>query len=180
MHSEQSLAIYLTSLCISFLICKTETLRYQVHRTGARLQWFDTYKTHTKMVGICIISISVQFSSVAHLCPTLWDTMDCSTPGLSVHHQLPEFTQIHVHWVGDDIQLSHPLLSPSPTTFSLSQHQGIFQWVSSSHQVVKVVAVLASTSILPVNLQDWFPLKWTGWISLQSKGLSRVFSNTTV
>ena len=122
---------------------------------------------------------SVQFSSVAHLCPTLWDPMDCSTPGLSVHHQLPEFTQIHVHWVGDDIQLSHPLLSPSPTAFSLSQHQGIFQWVSSSHQVVKVVAVLASTSILPVNLQDWFPLKWTGWISVQSKGLSRVF-NTTV
>ena len=123
---------------------------------------------------------SVQFSSVAHLCPTLWDPMDCSTPGLSVHHQLPEFTQIHVHWVGDDIQLSHPLLSPSPTAFSLSQHQGIFQWLSSSHQVVKVVGVLASTSILPVNLQDWFPLGWTGWISFLSKWLSRVFSNTTV
>ena len=81
---------------------------------------------------------SVQFSSVAQSCPTLWDPMDCSTPGLPVCHQLPEFTQTHVHWVGDAIQPSHPLLSPSPA-FNLSQHQGIFQWVSSSYQVAKVL-----------------------------------------
>ena len=65
--------------------------------------------------------------------------MDCSMPGLPVHHQLPEFTQPHVHWIGDAIQPSHPLSSPSPPAFNLSQHQGLFQWVSSSHQVVKVL-----------------------------------------
>ena len=64
--------------------------------------------------------------------------MDCSTPSLPVHHQLPEFTQTHVHWVGDAIQLSHPLLSPSPPSFNHSQHQGLFKWVSSLHQVGKV------------------------------------------
>ena len=79
-----------------------------------------------------------QFSSVAQSCPTLWDPMDCSMPGLPVHHQLPESTQTHVHQVGDVIQPSHPLLSPSPI-FNFSQHQGLFQWVSSSHQVAKVL-----------------------------------------
>ena len=122
---------------------------------------------------------SVQFSSVTQSCPTLCDPMDCSTPSFPVHHQLPEFTQTHVHWVGDAIQLSHPLSSPSPPAFNLSQHQGLFQWVSSSHQVAKV-RVSASISVLQMNTQDWFPLWWTSWISLQSKGLSRVFSITTV
>ena len=103
--------------------------------------------------------------------------MDCSMPGLPVHRQLPEFNQTHVYWVSDAIQLSHPLLSPSPPAFKLSQHQGLSQWVSSSHQVARVSA---SVSVLPMNIQDWFLLEWTGWISLQSKGLSRVFSNTTV
>ena len=82
---------------------------------------------------------SSQFSSVAQSCPTLCKPMDSSTPGLPVHHQLPEFTQTHVHWVGDAIQPSHPLLSPSPPTFHLSQHQGLFKWVGSSHQVAKVL-----------------------------------------
>ena len=77
-------------------------------------------------------------SEVAQSCPTLWDPMDYSTPGFPVHHQLLEFTQIHVHWVGDAIQPSHPLSSPSPPALNLSQHQGLFQWVSSSHQVAKV------------------------------------------
>ena len=108
------------------------------------------------------------------------DPMDCSTPGLPVHHQLLEFTQTHVWWVGDAIQPSHPLSSPSPPALNLSQHQGLFQWGSSLHQVANVLAFSASTSVLPMNTQDWSPLGWTGWISLQSKGLSRVFSNTTV
>ena len=82
---------------------------------------------------------AVQFSSVAQSCPTLCDPMDCSTPGLPVHHQLLEFTQTHVHWVGDAIQPSHPLLSPSPPAFNLSQQKGIFQGVSSLHQVAKVL-----------------------------------------
>ena len=77
------------------------------------------------------------FSSVTQSCLTLCDSMECSMPGLPVHHQLPEFTQTHVHWVGDAIQPSHPLLSPSPPTFNLSQHQGLFRWVSSSYQVAK-------------------------------------------
>ena len=81
---------------------------------------------------------SVQFSSVAQSCPTLCDSMNCSTPGLPVHHQLSEFTQTHVHRVGDAIQPSHPLLSPSPPAPNPSQHQGLFQWVNSSHEVAKV------------------------------------------
>ena len=82
---------------------------------------------------------SVQFSSVAQSCPTLCDPKDCSTPGLPVHHQLPEFTQTHVHWVGDAIQPSHPLSSPSPPALSLSKHQGLFKRVSSLHQVAKLL-----------------------------------------
>ena len=82
---------------------------------------------------------SVQFSSVAQSCPTLWDPMNHSTPGFPVHHRLPLSTQTHVHWVGNTIQPSHPLLSPSPPAFNLSQHQGLFKWVSSSHEVAKVL-----------------------------------------
>ena len=122
---------------------------------------------------------AVQFSSIAQLCPTLRDLMNCSTPGLHVHHQLLEFTQTHVHWVSDAIQPSHPLSSPSSPTFSLSQHQGLFKWINYA-SAGQSIGVSASTSVLPMNIQDWFPLGWTGWISLQSKGPSRVFSNTTV
>ena len=75
----------------------------------------------------------------SHSRQTLCNPMDCSTPGLPVHHQLPKFTQIHVHWVSDAIQPSHPLSCPFPPTFKLSQHQGLFQWVSSSHQAAKVL-----------------------------------------
>ena len=80
-----------------------------------------------------------QCSSVTQLCLTLCNPMDCSMPGLSVHHQLPEFTQIHVHWVSDAIKPSHPLLSSSPPAFNLFQHQGLLKWVSSLHQVAKVL-----------------------------------------
>ena len=80
----------------------------------------------------------VQFSSVAQLCLALCDPMDCSMPGLPIHCQLPEFTQTHVHWVGDAIQSSHALSSPSPT-FNLYQHLGLSKWVSSSHQMAKVL-----------------------------------------
>ena len=79
----------------------------------------------------------LQFSSVTRSCPTLFDPMDGSTPGLPVHHRLPDFAQTHVHRVSDAIQLSHPLLSPSPPAFNHPQHQGLFQWVTSSHQVAK-------------------------------------------
>ena len=82
---------------------------------------------------------SSQFSSVAQSCPTLCDPMNRSTPGLPVHHQLQEFTQTHVHRVSDAIQLSHPLSSPSPPAPNPSQHQRLFQWVNSSHEVAKVL-----------------------------------------
>ena len=81
--------------------------------------------------------VSVRFSSVAQSCLTLCDPVDCSMPGFPVHHLLPELTQAHVHWVGDTIQPSHPLWSPSPPAFS--QHQGLFRRVSSPHQVAKVL-----------------------------------------
>ena len=106
--------------------------------------------------------------------------MDCSTPGFPFHQQLPELTQFHVHWIGGAIQPSYPLPFLSLHAFNLSHHQSIFQWVSfffaSGGQSI---GVSDSTSVLPMNAQDWPPLGWTGWISLQSKGLSRV-SNTTV
>ena len=81
---------------------------------------------------------SINFSSVAQLCLTLCDPMNCSTPGLPVHHQLPELTQTHIHRVSDAIQSSHPLLSPSPPAPNPSQHQSLFQWVNFSHEVAKV------------------------------------------
>ena len=93
----------------------------------------------------CLVS---QFSLVTQSCLTLCDPLDCSTPGLPVHHQLQEFTQNHVHWVSDAIQPSHSLLFPSPV-YNLSQHQDLFQWVSSSHQVAKVLDF--SFSISPSN-----------------------------
>ena len=121
-----------------------------------------------------------QFSSVAQSCPTLCNPMNHSMPGLPVHHQLPEFTQTHFHRVSDAIQPSHPLSSPSPPqsqslpaseSFPMSQ---LFTWG------VQSTGVSALASFLPKNTQGWSPSEWTGWISLQSKGPSRVFSNTIV
>ena len=120
-----------------------------------------------------------QFSSVAQLDPTLWDSMDYSTPGLPVHQQLPEFAQTHVHWVGDAIQTSCSLSSIFPPAPNPSQHLSLFHWVNSAwHSQSTEVSALAS--FLPKNTQDWSPSEWNGWISLQSKGFSRVFSNTKV
>ena len=119
-------------------------------------------------------------NSVAQLCPTLCDPMNHSMPGLSVHHQLPESTQTRVHWVGDAIQPSHPLSSPSPPALNSFSASGSFQMSQLFSSRGQNIGVSASTSDLPMNTQDWSPLGWTSWISLQSKGLSRVFSNTTV
>ena len=103
--------------------------------------------------------LEVQFSSVAQSCPTLWDPMDCSMPGLPVHHQLLEFTQTQVHQVGDAIQPSHPLLSPSPPAPNPSQHQCLFQWVNSSHEVAKVLEFQLQHQSFQwtsrTDLQDW-------------------------
>ena len=112
-----------------------------------------------------------QVSPVAQSCLTHCDPMDCSTPGLPVHHHLPEFTQTRVHQVGDAIQPSHPLLSPSPPA-SIR--------VFSSESVLHIRWPKYWSFSFSISPQDWFPLGWTGWISLLSKGLSKVFSNTTV
>ena len=151
--------------------------------------------SRAKEVRLCFLLISLEFSleqstqfsvqrfhkfsSVAQSCPILCDPMNRSTPGLLVHHQLPEFTQTHVHRVGDAIQPSHPLSSPSPSAPNASQHQSfpmsqLFAWGGQS------TGVSATASFPPKKSQGWSPSEWTGWISLQSKGLSRVFSNNKV
>ena len=107
--------------------------------------------------------VSVQFSSVAQLCLTLCDPMNCSTPGLPIHHHLPELAQTHVHWVGNAIQSSHPLSSPYPPAFNISQYQGLFQWVSSLDQVAKVLELQLQHQSFPVNIQGWFPLGLLVW-----------------
>ena len=146
-----------TILCISSVVSLPSLQRYR---------YKDSYS-------------SVQLSSVAQSGPTLCNHMDCSTPGFPLHYQLSDLAQTHVRWVGDAIQPSHPLSSPSPPALNLSQHQSLFkcQLFASGGQRI---GVSASTSVLTVNTQDWSPLGWTGWISLQSKELLRVFSNTTV
>ena len=119
-----------------------------------------------------------RFSSVQSLsCPTLCDPMDCITPGLPVHHQLSEFTQTHVYWVSDAIQPSHPVIpfSSCLQSFPASGSYQMSQFFASGSQSTKDL-----TSVLPMNIRDWFPLWLTGFIILQSKGCSRVFSKTIV
>ena len=117
-----------------------------------------------------------QFSSVAKLWPTLCDPMNCSTPDLPVHHQLLDSTQTHVHWVGDAIQPSHPPSSPSPSAFNLSQHQGLFQWVSSSHQVAKALEfqlqhkTLVVYRFIKLCIYSYIHFPWKWVTSLELKG----------
>ena len=132
--------------------------------------------SHAQVITITLLSFT-SLDSVTQSRLTLCNPMNCRTPGFAVHHQLLELAQTHVHWVGDAIQPSHPLSSPSPPAFNLSQHQCflVSQFFSSGSQSIEV-----SASVLPVSIQDWLPLGLTDLISVQSKGLSRVFSNTTV
>ena len=137
-------------------------------------------------VGIGEKKGSVQFNSVAQSCLTLCNPIDCSMPGLSVHHHPLEFTQNHVHWVSDAIQPPHPLLFlinhviPFSSCLQFFPASGFFPLSQLFTSGGQSIGVSASAPVLPMNTQDWSPLGWTGWISLQSKGLSRVFSNTTV
>ena len=117
---------------------------------------------------------SVQLLSRVRLC----DPMNHSTPGLPIHHQLPEFTQTHVHQVSDAIQPSH--LVPFSSHLQSFPASGSFLMIQLFTSSAHNTGVSASASVFPMKIQDWFPLGWTGWISLQSKGLSRVFSNTIV
>ena len=107
----------------------------------------------------------LEFSLVSHSCPTLWDPMGCSSPGFPVDHQLLELAQTHVHWVGDAIQPSHPLSSPSPPAFNLSQHQALFQWVSSSHQVSKLLEFQLHNQSFQWIFRTDFLYYWLIWFS---------------
>ena len=151
-----------------------------VKHDWTEFHWFPSKKYSKSKEQATVLSLSsVQFShsvvsdsSRPHECQA---PKNPSTPSFAVHHQLLEFTQTHVHWVGDAIQSSHPLSCPQ--SFPASGSFPMSQLFTSSGQNI---GVSASTSVLPMNTQDWFPIGWTGWISLQCKGLSRVFSNTTV
>ena len=126
-------------------------------------------------IFLLYLKTQFQFNTVAQSCPTLCNPMECSTPGLPVYHQLPEFIQTHVHWVGDAIQPSPPLSSHSPRAFNLSQHQGVFQWLSSSYQVAKVLLSFSfsiSTSDEHSGLIS-FRMDWLDFLAVQGtlKGL---------
>ena len=133
--------------------------------------WFNTKCKSVLCCGHCY--------SVAKLCPTPCDPMDCSTSGFPILHHLLEFVQTHIHWVGDTIQPSHPLLSTSLLDLNLSQHQDLFQWVSSLHQIAKVVELQLQHQFSQWILRVDF-LRLTALISLLSKRLSRVFSSNTI
>ena len=173
-------------LFLNSLVSSTDLYVYQCtkyHTVHDTTQY--VYKYNTQDYWSFIVNLqSVQFSSVAQSCLTLCNPMNCSTPGLPVHHQLPEPTQTHVHWVSDAIQPSHPLSSPSPPALNLSQHQGLFKWVSSLHQVAKVLEFQLQHQLLfvfrcikpHVSVRGW----WEPWnqsfaiqaLALQT-GLSR-------
>ena len=144
----------------------TETIKIDVTLVNEKDYWpvKEMLFGRKNKVTIMMSFSSVQFSSVTQSCPALCDPMNCSTPGLPVHHHLPEFTQTHVHRVGDAIQPSHPL-SPFPPTPNPSQHQSfpmsqLFAWGGQSP------GVSALASFLPKKSQGWSPSEWTGWISL--------------
>ena len=118
---------------------------------------------HAHKDAPAVVASSVQFSSVTQSCLTLCNPMDCSMPGFLAHHQLAELAQTHVHWVGDAIQPSHPLLSASPPAFNHSQHQGLFQWVSSSHQVAKVLEFQLQHQSFQWIFRTDFLQDWLAW-----------------
>jgi len=153
-------------------------LNYSKIGRGGRTSKFTSDNNNTAKENYSLIFVVVQLLSRERNInrSTLCDPMDCNTPDFPVLHHLPRFAQTHVHWVGEDIQPSYPLSPPTPK-INISQLQGLFQWVSSSHQVAKISEL--QHQFFQWIFQDWFPLGLTNLISLQSKGLSRVFSNTT-
>ena len=130
--------------------------------------------SNKKLLGCCCL--------VVQSCPALCDPMDCSMQASlspTISQSLP---QVHLHCIRNAIKPSHLLMPPSPSALNLSQHQELFQWVSYTHQMTKILEfqLQVSASVLPRSIQGWFPLRLTGWISLLSKGQSGVFSGTTV
>ena len=159
--------------------------RWCIHSSFEKCQTDSSTSSHLTSCSLLYTAFCLNTFSSVQSRLTLCDPMNRSTPGLPVHHQLPEFTQTHVHRVSDAIQPSHPLSSPFPPAPNPSQHQSLFQWVNTSHEAAKVLEfhhsfqrILEPTlaSFLPKNSQGWSPSEWTGWISLQSKRFSSVFS----
>ena len=186
---EQSILLLLFD-CVPTNVCFDSPDKFSVDSINALQQHIYEVNNCTFIMSLSLLKDSSflikvltisKISSVSQSCLTLCDPMDCSTPGFPVHHQLLELAQTHVvHRLGDAIQLSYLLSSPSSPTFSLSQHQGFFpvsQFFKSSGQSI---GALASASVIPINIQDQFPLRLTSLIPLLSKGLSRVFSSITV
>ena len=133
----------------------------------------------------CLLNLWQEIELFCHCCSftksflTLCDPMDYSTPGTSVLHYLPEFAQTHIHWINFAIQLSNPMPPPSPFAFNLSQHQFFpVNWFFTSGG--QVLELQLQHPVLPMSIQGWFPLGLTGLISLQTEGLSRVFSSSTI
>ena len=129
---------------------------------------FSVHHIRRQVMSITkVIPSSIQFSSVQLNCSIVSDSLWLhglhSTQGFPVHHQLLELAQTHFHWVGDAIQPSHPLSSPSPPAFNLSQHQGVFQWVSSLHQVAKVLQFLLQNQFFQWIFRTDFIYSWLGW-----------------
>ena len=141
---------------------------------GKGCYWGEKERFHSNVLVCCCCSVT-------HSCPTLCHPINYIMPGFHVLYYLLEFAQIHVHWVSDAIQSSHPLSSPSPPAFNLSQPaSGSFSMSQFFTSGVRSIGASASASALPMSIQGWFPLGLTGLISLQPKGLSRVFSSTTI
>ena len=141
---------------------------YKMEQRFEEISSSKRYSVGNEDIKRYVASLGIQFSSVAQLCLTLCDPMNRSTSGLPDHHQLPKFTQTHIHWVGDAIQPSHPLSSPSPSAPNPSQNQGLFQWVNSSHEVAKYWSF--SFSISPSNEYSGlisFRMDWLDLLAVQ-------------
>ena len=134
LESENDNSLLFINLCIYLTNINNLGSTSFMHYAG---HWniFSSVQSNMYLVSVTVL----QFSSVAPSCETLCDPMDCRMPGLLVHYQFSEFTQIHVHWISDANQPSHPLSCPSPPSLNFSQHQGLFKWVSFSHQAAKVL-----------------------------------------
>ena len=143
---------------------------YRLNLTAIKFPYAFVCLKHDKLIqNLC-------YCSVTQSCATLCSPMDCNTSGLPVHHQLLQFSQTHVHWVNDAIQPSYPLSSPSLLALNLSQHHSLIKWVSSSHQMAKILSF--SFNISPSKEHPGLiPLGWTGWIFLQSKGLKSLLQH---
>ena len=154
--------------------CCNPSTSFVAEKTEGWGNWETIYLREESLTPISpsLTSNFYSVSSVAKSCPTLCDPTDCSTLGFPVLHYLLEFAQIHVYWVSDGIELPYSLPPPSRFVVSLSQHQGLFQWVGSLHYMTKLLELQHQS---PMNIQSWFSLGLTSVISLQSMALSRVF-----